>query len=219
MTIGASGVITWTPTLAQGHNTNTITTLVTNTDAFDSVNPHYNTSNTFQVIVYAPVLAPIGNITANVGQTIAFTASANDNDPARTLTYSLAGAPATASIGAGTGSFSWRPGVANANTTNTIVVQVSDNSVPQLTVTQSFKVVVNPLSPVTLGPITLTHVQAQIEVTGPVGPDYILQAETALNPASWASILTNTPSSSPFNMDDTNAALFSKRFYRIQLGP
>jgi len=64
-----------------------------------------NTINSFLVIVYTPVLASIGDIITNVGQTIAFTASATDNDPAQTLTYSLVTAPAAASIGPFQGQF------------------------------------------------------------------------------------------------------------------
>jgi hypothetical protein len=161
------------------------------------------TTNSFLVIVYAPVLASIGNVITNVGQTIAFTASATDNDPAQTPTYSLVTAPAAASIGPLKGNFSWRPGVAHANTTNTIVVQVSDNNVPPLTATQRFKVVVNPLASVTLGPLTATPGNARIEVNGPIGPDYILQASTTLTNGSWTSLLTNTSSSSPFTLTDS----------------
>jgi hypothetical protein len=67
--------------------------------------------------------------------------------------------------------------------------------------------------------VTLNAAQAQIQVKGPLGPDYILLGSTNLAPGSWTSLLTNTPAASPFVITDTNAGLFSKRFYRIQLGP
>ena len=219
MSISSSGVFTWTPSQAQSPSTNTITTVVTNTDTFDTVNPHLYATNTFTVIVYAPTLASIANRTVNVGQTIGFTASATDNDPTRTLTFSLVGAPGAATIGAASGVFSWRPGVAYANTTNTIVVKVSDNSNPAVTATQSFKAIVNPLASVLLGPVTYAAGHAQIGVSGPIGPDYILQASTTLTSGSWTNLLTNTPSVSPFTVTDTNAGAYSKRFYQIQLGP
>jgi hypothetical protein len=219
MTINSSGVISWTPSLAQGHATNVITTVVTNTDVFDTINPHYFATNSFTVIVYAPVLAPIGNVTVNAGQTVAFTAVGTDNDASRTLSYSLNSGPAAASINANTGSFLWRPSVTNANTTNTIVVKLSDNSAPPVAVTQSFTVTVNVLGGVTMTSISLTGAQAQIQVTGPIGPDYYLQASSGLTNGGWTSILTNTPSISPFIVADTNAGNFTKRFYRIQLGP
>ena len=221
MTINSSGVITWTPSQSQGPGTNLITTIVTNTDSYDTLNPHLNATNTFTVIVYAPTLAPIGNFTVNVGQTVAFTASAADNDATRVLAFSLVGAPpAGATIGGASGAFNWRPGVANANTTNTILVKVSDNSAPVLSATNSFKVMVNALTSVTLGPLTHTAGQAQIKVTGPIGPDYILLSSTTLAGGSFTNrLLTNTPTVSPFTVTDTNAAAYSYRFYRIVLGP
>ena len=38
--IDANGVITWTPSQNQSPSTNTITTVVTNSNPFDLVNPH-----------------------------------------------------------------------------------------------------------------------------------------------------------------------------------
>ena len=46
MTISGAGVITWTP-LTPG--TNTITTVVTNNDSFDLVNPTLTATNSFTV--------------------------------------------------------------------------------------------------------------------------------------------------------------------------
>jgi hypothetical protein len=218
MVISTNGVITWTP--AGGPSTNLITTVVTNTDAYDLVNTHLTATNTFAVVVFAPTLAPISNRTVNAGQTVTFTAVAADNDPARTLTYSLgAGAPAAATIGAASGLFNWRVPVADANTTNTIQVEATANSAPVVTVTNSFTVTVNPLASVDLAGPTFAAEQAQIKVTGPIGPDYILQASVYLTNGTWTDLLTNTPSASPFTLTDTNAASYTKRFYRIQLGP
>jgi hypothetical protein len=137
-----------------------------------------------------------------------------------TLTYSLgAGAPAAATIGAASGLFNWRVPVADANTTNTIQVEATANSAPVVTVTNSFTVTVNPLASVDLAGPTFAAEQAQIKVTGPIGPDYILQASVYLTNGTWTDLLTNTPSASPFTLTDTNAASYTKRFYRIQLGP
>src|ERR1019366_8506887 len=72
--IDTRGIITWTPSRPQGPGTKTITTVVTNTDAFDPINPHLSATNSFVVIVYAPTLAPINNAFVNVGQTVGFTA-------------------------------------------------------------------------------------------------------------------------------------------------
>jgi len=73
-----------------------------------------------------PTLAPIGNKTVEVGNTLAFTAVGSDID-SPTLTYSLgATAPAGATISAATGAFTWTPSAVQAGLTFTFDVIVSD---------------------------------------------------------------------------------------------
>ena len=215
--ISASGIITWTPLRSQGPGTNTFTTVVTNTDPFDPTNPHLSATNSFTVIVYAPTLAPIGNYTVNAGQTVAFTASATDNDPTRTLTFSLISPPAGAGIGSSSGLFNWRLAAAQANTTNTVQVQVADNSAPALTDTKSFTVTVNPLAAVVLTPMGYANGQFSMSVTGSIGPDYVMQGSATLT--NWVSLVTNTPGSMPFIFTDPAAGAFSNRFYRAKQLP
>ena len=45
--IDANGIITWTPSQSQSPGTNTITTVVTNADPYDLVNPHLTATNSF----------------------------------------------------------------------------------------------------------------------------------------------------------------------------
>jgi len=68
----------------------------------------------------------------NGGETVTFTATAEDDDlPADTLTFSLQGTPpAGATIDPVTGAFSWTP--TNTISTNVITVRVTDNGVPPL---------------------------------------------------------------------------------------
>jgi hypothetical protein len=218
--IDTSGIITWTPTRPQGPSTNTITTLVTNTNLFDLINPHLSVTNVFTVIVFAPTLAPLNNQTVNAGQTVSFAASATDNDNTRTLTFSLVSAPPTALINPGTGQFTWRPPVASAGSSNNVQVQVTDNSVPPLTDAKSFAVFVNTLTAVSLTATAYTNGQLTVQVNGPSGPDYILQSATTLGSNSaWANLFTNTPATLPFSITDTNVTGFTNRFYREKLGP
>ena len=51
MAIDTNGVITWTPQPTQSPSTNLVTTVVTNSDPYDPVNPHLSATNTFTVIV------------------------------------------------------------------------------------------------------------------------------------------------------------------------
>jgi len=219
MVINASGIITWTPARVQGPSTNLVTTIVTNTDPYDLVNPHLSATNSFAVIVFAPTLAPNGNYSVDVGQTVSFTASAMDNDSTRTLTFSLGTAPGGASIVPLSGLFNWRPPVSSAGGSNIIQIVVTDNSTPALSATQHFSVSVNTLTPVTLEPVAKTTAQFEMQVTGPLGPDYILQANGTLANTNWLDLLTNTPAVSPFNLTETNVNRFTNRFYRVKLAP
>ena len=54
-------------------------------------------------------------------------------------------------------------------------------------------------------------------VNGDAGPDYIVQASTNL--VTWQSLFTNHLVTPPFNWSDSNAASYTRRYYRIQLGP
>src|SRR5262249_30620001 len=132
MTINASnGVLTWTPTEAQGPSMNTVTVQVT-----DNGSPALSDAKSFTVVVNevntAPVLATTANQQINEGSTLTLTASASDADlPANTLTYSLdPGAPAGASINASSGLFTWTPNEAQGPSTNLITVRVTDSGVP-----------------------------------------------------------------------------------------
>jgi hypothetical protein len=59
-----------------------------------------------------------------------------------------------------------------------------------------------------------------MQINGPVGPDYILQAAATLGTnIAWVSLLTNTPAASPSSITDSNAGGFATRFYREKLGP
>jgi hypothetical protein len=221
MSISASGIITWTPTEAQGPSTNVITTVVTNSDSFDAVNPHLTATNSFTVIVnevnVAPVLGSLGNQTVNPGQTISFTATATDSDlPTNILTFTLVSPPAGAIINSISGLFNWRTTVAQSNTTNVVQVRVTDNGTPNLSDTKSFNVIVNPLSPVILTPVSYTNGQFKLQVSGTTGPDYIISASGTLT--SWIDLVTNLSPATPFQFTDTNAPS-TNRFYRARLSP
>ena len=106
--------VTWTP---QGTNTFTMTSTVYVGLALTSHNASILGTATFDNVTVPgwstptpPVLAAISNYTVNVGQTVAFTASATDsNQPPPTLTFSLLSGPTNASVNASSGAFSFRP--------------------------------------------------------------------------------------------------------------
>src|SRR5690606_6192166 len=77
-----------------------------------------------------PVLLPIPDQTAVLGETLSFTAVASDPDLGQSLTFSLVGAPAGATIGRTSGVFWW---VASGSPRELeFEVRVTDSGSPQL---------------------------------------------------------------------------------------
>ena len=151
--INTNGVITWTPTEAQGPCTNTIITVVT-----DGGVPALSATNiAFVVIVFevntAPVLPVRTNRTIAELTMLTVTNSAHDSDlPANFLSYSLVNAPAGASIDAN-GVVTWMPTEAQGPSTNLITTVVMDNGVPPLSATNSFTVIVTEVNTAPMLPV------------------------------------------------------------------
>jgi beta-galactosidase len=180
-----------------------------------------NVSSTFLPANTAPSLAAIPNQTVNPGQTVVTNASAGDSaSPPPVLTFSLLAGPTNATLtknNSNNAVFSWRPFVSDANTTNLVTVKVADNANPSLSATQSFQVMVNPLTFPSMTTPVWSNGQFSLSVTGQVGPDYAVQATTNL--FDWSTLwVTNSPSM-PFMFLDTNASAFPARFYRLMEGP
>ncbi len=132
-----TGVISWTPTEAQGPGSFPVTVSVSDgtTSATRSL------TVTVSEVNVAPVLAAITDKTVDELATLTFTATATDADlPANTLTYSLIGAPTGAAINSSTGAFSWTPNEAQGPNAFTFTVRASDGT---LTSDRSLTVTVN----------------------------------------------------------------------------
>jgi hypothetical protein len=165
-----------------------------------------------------PVLAGISNQTVNVGQPVAFTASATDTDsPPQTLTFALLAGATNATLNTDSGAFSWRPLTTQANTANLFTLKVSDNGSPSLSATQGFTVTVNPLTRPALSSVGLNNSRMEFQVSGQTGPDYAVQVSSNLT--DWRALfITNSPPM-PFSWIDTNAATLPAQFYRVKVGP
>jgi len=165
----------------------------------------------------APALAPIAKQTVNVGQTVAFTASATDTDhPPQTLTFALLAGATNATLNTNSGAFSFRPLVTQANSTNSFMLTVTDNGSPSQSATQSFAVIVNPLSVPTVSNISVAGGQFSFSINGQSGPDYAV--ETSTNLTQWSTVLITNSPALPFVWTDTNSAA-PQKFYRVKLGP
>ena len=159
-----TGVLTWTPTEAQGPSTTVITVQVT-----DNGTPPLSASGTFTVNVAEvnspPALAVIPDANIDELRELAFTATATDPDlPANALAFSLdPGAPSGASISAA-GAFTWTPTEVQGPGTYPITVRVTDNGSPPLSDTKTFTITVNEVNEApSLGAIT-------DKITGPATP-------------------------------------------------
>jgi hypothetical protein len=138
-----TGAITWIPGESQGPSVNTITVVVT-----DNGSPPLSATNSFTVAVNEvnspPSLTVPPNQTLDELTILSVSASATDPDlPANVLTFSLLSPPVGMTINPASGSISWTPTEAQGPSTNTISVVVTDNGLPPLSATNSFKVTVN----------------------------------------------------------------------------
>jgi len=76
---------------------------------------------------------------------------------------------------------------------------------------------VNPLSPVVLAPLEYLNGQFRFQLSGAVGPDYVIMASTNLS--QWESLRTNLSPTTPFQFIDPDAGASSQRAYRVRLEP
>jgi hypothetical protein len=140
--ISAEGIISWTPTEAQGPSTNEFTVVVT-----DDGSPPLSATNTFVVIVSevndAPVLPVQTNVTIGDGTTLVVTNAATDSDiPSNHLTYQLMTSIPAAEISS-EGVITWTTPPGQGPGTNVFTTVVTDDGSPPLSATNTFSVVVS----------------------------------------------------------------------------
>lgn len=142
MTISSTtGLISWTPTEAQGPGTYNVTALVT-----DNGTPSRGASRSFTVTVNdvnsAPVINPISDVSVDELTQLVVQVVASDSDlPAQTLSYKLTGTlPTGITINTSTGEIRWTPTEAQGPATYPITVEVSDGV---LTASRTFNITVN----------------------------------------------------------------------------
>jgi hypothetical protein len=107
--------------------------------------------------------------------------------------------------------------VTQADSTNPISIVVSDNGIPNLSATQSFVAIVNPLARPNISSVVISGGQVVLQVAGDLGPDYEVQASTNLT--QWQSVFTTNSPATPFLWTDPNPSSLPMRFYRIVAGP
>jgi uncharacterized membrane protein YqaE (UPF0057 family) len=214
-----NGVITWTPTEAQGPSTNTITTVVT-----DNGVPPLSATNQFTVVVTevnsAPAL-PIQPDRSIPSQTsLIVTNTATDADlPANILNYLLLSSPTNAQIDAD-GIITWTPSAAQAPSTNLFETVVTDNGLPPLSATNSFTVIVSaPPIPPQIISISLTNGLAQLLWTSIAGAHYTVQYQDQIQAATWTSSIPEVIASGATATASVSGDGVTQRYFRVVLHP
>src|SRR5262249_42466979 len=121
-------------------------------------------------------------------------------------------APPGVSINPTNGLLTWCPGMASANTTNTVSVRVCDDGTPSLSVTNTFTVAVLP--PLSIGSITASNGSATLSWQSISGRTYRVEYKTNLSDSSWTALLPNVTATGP-SASRTDSAGAARRFYRL----
>jgi hypothetical protein len=221
--IDTNGVITWTPSEEQSPGTYVLTTVVTNSNPYDSVNPQLTATNSFTVMVneenQPPILNQIATQTVNELTLLVVTNTAIEQDiHATTLGYGLTGPPG-ASIDMN-GIITWTPSKVQSPGTYVLTTAVTNSNPydvvnPHMTATNSFTVVVVPLPAPPLLSISTTEAGVLLSWNSEVDAVYRLQfkddiADLHWNDASNDVVATGTQTTLPVSTSST-----AQQFYRI----
>jgi hypothetical protein len=220
--IDTNGIISWTPSEAQGPGVYTITTIVT-----ESAYPPLSATNSFLVTVTEvnspPVLPNQPNFTITKFTTLIVTNTATDSDiPPNNLFYTLLTAPTGAAIDTN-GIITWTPNASQSPSTNTFTTQVTDNGVPPLSATNSFVVFVDPQvgppPPVVIQSLNLSNGVVTVTWSAAAGRIYRLQYRDNFSGTNWTDLapdVTATGLTASLTNAVNNAV---QRFYRVVLLP
>ncbi|MGA2870961.1 MAG: putative Ig domain-containing protein, partial [Verrucomicrobiota bacterium] len=160
----------------------------------------------------APVLPIIGTQSVNAFAGLTVTNAATDSNIHAILSYSLVNAPAGININAN-GVITWTPEAAGTNVITTIATATDGYDLvnPTLTATNSFTVIVRPVTEIS-GVAWLGNGQFQFSFNTVAGQNYTIEYSTNL--VQWTPLLELQGDGSPFNIVDPNANN-AQGFYRI----
>ena len=146
--IDTNGIITWTPQPDQVPSTNVFMTAVMDHNPWAADEQNLSATNSFTVVAAAathngPALPVQPDRTIGESATLVVTNTASDSDiPPLALTYQLVG-PSVGALIDINGVITWTPDEYYGPGTYEIWTVVTDNGVPPLSATNSFKVTVN----------------------------------------------------------------------------
>jgi hypothetical protein len=213
-----TGVLSWTPSEAQGPSTNLVTVRVT-----DNGNPPLSDTRSFTVVVNevnsAPVLAPIPDQTVLAGSQLSLTNSATDPDvPVNVLTFSLGpGVPTGATLDPTSGVFTWAVPTNQVSGTNVVNIRVADNGSPSLADVWTFNIVV--VSAPVIETIAFSNSSVTISWEAVEGWTYRVQYKSNLNDSDWTDLAGDVVAPGSVGMKTDPAPSTMQRYYRIVLLP
>ncbi len=149
--LNAAGAFSWSPSEAQGPGTFPMTVVVRD-NGIPSLGATQSFTITVQEVNLPPVVQSIPEQTAAVLLTMSVTNVVSDPDlPVNRVSFIIADGPKGMRINRFTGAISWTPDRTQAPSTNTIKVVASDDGVPPLSTTNTFRVVVGDFVELGLG--------------------------------------------------------------------
>jgi hypothetical protein len=206
-----SGVLTWTPTVAQAPNIYSIAVKVT-----DNNSPPLGATNSFLVLVSQtppPVLTVPPTQIIYAGQTLVVTNYATNSILTNcTFTFATLSAPADVSINPTNGVLTWTNTAPLALSTNILYVTVT-NDCTLLGATGNFTVIIL-LNP----PVLKISTTNGFQLTFDTLTNTTWQIDTSTNLVDWTPFLTNTAGpSGTIQFTDLLATNYPWRFYRAVL--
>lgn len=217
ISLGGSGT-NRTVTVSPATNASGSATITVTVD--DGVN---FTSEPFLLTVNAvndrPVLVAVADRTVHAGTVVLLTNVASDvESPPQTLGFSFAASPPlAAAVNPANGVFQWPTADADAGTTNTIGVRVTDNGAPPLSATNTFKVTV--LARPILQSIAVTNQVIWLRWNAITGQKYRVQLKTNLSQANWSNLAPEIVATGPLASATNATSVGTRQFYRVMLVP
>lgn len=179
---------------------------------FDYIEFDFGVANT------PPVLSLPSNMTVNAGTALTLPVTATDAEaPPQVLRYELDSGPTGSAVNWIFGTFTWRPTVLQADSTNPVAIVVIDDGSPILSSTGTFTIVVQPLADAVINSIDVSGGQVSLQVTGDEGPDYSLLTTTDMQ--TWEPLYSTNSPTLPVLLIDSNLTADPFRAYSIGLGP
>ena len=164
-----------------------------------------------------PLLHPIADRSVHAGGTLAIACPASESDALQTLTFTFAASSVGgASIDATTGEFTWATTAADAGTTNSVTITVTDDGTPALSDEKNFLIRVLP--PPEFQTVTYSNGIITMTWSAISGGVYRVQSKSGTNGSTWQDISPDVIATGPAaSKSDTPGA--EAGFYRILVVP